>query len=72
MLLLLSCGVLELAAQRALRLDPKAHGIAALPLLASAVTNSVLLSVAWVAFKVGALSYPDFYQGCGFSGAVAF
>src|SRR5262249_6548602 len=59
-LVLLGSGVLELAAQRAIPLrrhaDP--HGIAALPALAAgAVTGGVLLSVAWVAFKVGALSY---------------
>ena len=64
-LVLLGCGVLELAAQRALSLrrHPDTHGIdtrgiMALPALAvGAVTGGVLLSVAWVAFKVGALSY---------------
>ncbi|MGE5136369.1 MAG: chromate efflux transporter [Gemmatimonadota bacterium] len=63
-LVLLGCGAAELAAQRALRrgTDAKAHAVAALPLLArtavtGAVTGGVLLSVAWVAIKVGGLSY---------------
>jgi chromate transporter len=70
-LLLLACGVIELIAQRAPRRQaaahsgsppgegkPPAHGIAAAALLAGgAVGGGVLLSVAWVAFKVGALSY---------------
>jgi chromate transporter len=62
-LVLLGSGTLELAAQRALPLRRHAgthgiHGIMALPALAAgAVTGGVLLSVAWVAFKVGALSY---------------
>jgi chromate transporter len=64
-LVLLGCGAGELAAQRALSLrrHPDTHGIdprgiMALPALAAgAVTGGVLLSVAWVAFKVGALSY---------------
>jgi chromate transporter len=59
-LVLLGSGVLELAAQRALPLRRHAdtQGIMALPALAAgAVTGGVLLSVAWVAFKVGALSY---------------
>jgi chromate transporter len=59
-LVLLGSGVLELAAQRAipLRRHDNTHGIAPLPALAvGAVTGGVLLSVAWVALKVGALSY---------------
>jgi chromate transporter len=57
-LVLLGCGVIELAAQHGSSQDTKAHGIAAAPLLAfGAITSGVLLSVAWVAFKVGALSY---------------
>jgi chromate transporter len=57
-LVLLGCGMVELAAQRAYRREAKAHGITAFPLLAGgAVTGGALLSVAWVAFKVGALSY---------------
>ena len=62
-LVLLACGVIELAAQRP-RHHPAAgqgggpRSILALPLLAgAAITGGVLLSVAWVALKVGALSY---------------
>jgi chromate transporter len=57
-LVLVACGVLELTAQHAIRHDTKTQGITAFPLLAAgAITGGVLLSVAWVAFKVGALSY---------------
>ena len=57
-LVLLACGVIELSAQRAVRREPKAHGILVFPLLAAGtITGGVLASVAWVAFKVGALSY---------------
>ena len=64
-LLLLACGVTELVAQRAGRGGSeasqdasRAHGGTVVALLAGgAVTGGVLLSVAWVAFKVGALSY---------------
>ena len=63
-LVLLGCGAAELAAQRALRrgTGAKAHAVAAFPPLARAavtgtVTGGVLLSVAWVAVKVGGLSY---------------
>lgn len=57
-LVLLGCGAIELAAQGALRRGPRAHGVTAFPLLATgALTGGVLLSVAWVAFKVGGLSY---------------
>jgi chromate transporter len=57
-LVLLGCGVIELTAQRAARPGTGANGLAAFPLLATgAVTGGVLLSVGWVAFKVGALSY---------------
>jgi chromate transporter len=58
-LVLLGCGLIELA----LRLTGRRHdgelpGLAAGPLLAAgAIGSGVLLSVAWVAFKVGALSY---------------
>lgn len=62
-LVLLGCGVIELAAQRP-RHDVAAgrgggpRGVIALPVLAAgAITGGVLLSVAWVAVKVGALSY---------------
>jgi chromate transporter len=69
-LLLLACGVIELIVQRVPRRQaparsggpgqtkPPAHGITAAALLAGgAIGGGVLLSVAWVAFKVGALSY---------------
>jgi chromate transporter len=59
-LVLLGCGLIELTvqltAQRRDRTRPP--GIVAAPLLAAgALGGGVLLSVAWVAFKVGALSY---------------
>jgi chromate transporter len=59
-LVLLGCGLIELAAQFAGRPrdDTKAAGVAMLPMLtAGALGGGVLLSVAWVAFKVGALSW---------------
>ena len=62
-LVLLGCGMIELATQRPRRhpatgQDAGPRGIIALPVLAAgAITGGVLLSVAWVAFKVGALSY---------------
>jgi chromate transporter len=62
-LVLLACGVVELAARRPRRppaggRDGGSRGAIALPVLAAgAITGGVLLSVAWVAFKVGALSY---------------
>ena len=55
--------MIELAARRprhdaAAGRDGGPRGITALPVLAAgAITGGVLLSVAWVAFKVGALSY---------------
>jgi chromate transporter len=59
-LVLLGCGLTELIVQ----LTPghgggaKLPGVAVAPLLAAgAIGSGVLLSVAWVAFKVGALSY---------------
>jgi chromate transporter len=62
-LVLLGCGVVELVARRPYR-DATVHqdgglrGFIALPVLAGgAITGGVLASVAWVAFKVGALSY---------------
>jgi chromate transporter len=58
-LVLLACGLIELTAQHAAHRggqDPQA--IAAAPVLAmTAISGGLLLSVAWVAFKVGALSY---------------
>jgi chromate transporter len=62
-LVLLACGMVELTARRprrppAVRPDGRPQGVIALPVLAAgAITGGVLASVAWVAFKVGALSY---------------
>jgi chromate transporter len=62
-LVLLGCGVIELAARRPRPVpaggrDGGPRGIIALPVLAAgAITGGVLASVAWVAVKVGALSY---------------
>jgi chromate transporter len=58
-LVLLGCGLTELAIELAAR-RPGAQlpGVAMAPILAAgALGSGVLLSVAWVAFKVGALSY---------------
>jgi chromate transporter len=57
-LVLLGCGAVELAAQRSHRDSGGAAGLAPVPLLAAgAIGGGVTLSLAWVAFKVGALSY---------------
>jgi chromate transporter len=59
-LVLLACGLIELAAQLAASRphDTKVRGMATAPMLAvNALGGGVLLSVAWVAFKVGALSW---------------
>ena len=59
-LVLLGCGLIELTAQLTARRHDSTRlpGIAVAPLLAAgAISSGVLLSVAWVAFKVGALSY---------------
>jgi chromate transporter len=57
-LVLLGCGAVELAAQRPRRDGAAAAGVAPVPLLAvGAIGGGVMLSLAWVAFKVGALSY---------------
>jgi len=59
-LVLLGCGLIELTIQLAAGHGEGArpHGMAAVPVLAAgAIGSGVLLSVAWVAFKVGALSY---------------
>jgi chromate transporter len=57
-LVLLGCGAVELAAQHAHRTGHSAAGIAPVPLLAAgAIGGGLTLSLAWVAFKVGALSY---------------
>jgi len=59
-LVLLGCGLIELAIQLTARrhAGTELPGLATAPLLAAgALGGGVLLSVAWVAFKVGALSY---------------
>ena len=57
-LVLLGCGAAELAAQRPRRAGAGTAGVAPIPLLAAgAIGGGVALSLAWVAFKVGALSY---------------
>jgi chromate transporter len=59
-LVLLACGAIELAIRSGAGRPAasKVQGLAAAPaLVAGAVTGGVLVSVAWVAVKVGALSY---------------
>ena len=59
-LVLLGCGLIELTIQLAAgrRDGTRPQGMTAVPVLAAgAIGSGVLLSVAWVAFKVGALSY---------------
>jgi chromate transporter len=57
-LVLLACGAVELAAQGGLRSGAGLAGIVPVPLLAAgSVATGGLLSLVWVAFKVGALSY---------------
>jgi chromate transporter len=59
-LVLLGCGLIELIVQLTAgrRDNAKLSGIVVAPILAAgALGSGVLLSVAWVAFKVGALSY---------------
>ena len=57
-LVLLACGAIELGAQRAARAGGHARALApAPPLAALVVGGGGLASLAWVAFKVGALSY---------------
>jgi chromate transporter len=59
-LVLLGCGLIELATQLAAtrRDSGKTRSLMAAPILAAGtISGGVLLSVAWVAFKVGALSY---------------
>ncbi len=56
-LLLIACGVAETVAQRVL-ISPERRTLPGVPLIAAAgFGGGVLLSVAWVAIKVGALSY---------------
>ena len=57
---LLGCGAIELAVQRTRQDGVPAAGIAPVPLpvlAAGTIGGGVALSLAWVAFKVGALSY---------------
>jgi chromate transporter len=55
---LLCCGIVELLAQRVRRHGTRAAGVMPLPLLAATgLGGGVLLSLSWVALKVGALSY---------------
>jgi chromate transporter len=58
-LVLLGCGLIELTVELAARGDAeRLRGVLAAPAVAAGVIGGgVLLSVAWVAFKVGALSY---------------
>jgi chromate transporter len=51
-LVLLACGAVELAAQQ-----PRARTLTVAPFATALVGDGGLLSLAWVAFKVGALSY---------------
>jgi chromate transporter len=59
-LVLLGCGLIEFTVQVTVsrRGSAQLPGVAVAPILAAgAISSGVLLSVAWVAFKVGALSY---------------
>jgi chromate transporter len=57
-LVLLGCGLLELAINHMNRGDDPVRGLLPMPLLvATATATGGLLSLVWVAFKVGALSY---------------
>jgi chromate transporter len=57
-LVLVACGLVEVLAQLSPRIRHPRRAVPGLPVLASAgIGGGVLLSVAWVAFKVGALSY---------------
>jgi chromate transporter len=57
-LVLIGCGLIELAVRRAGGADGSAAGLAPLPLLAAAVAaGGGTLALAWTALKVGALSY---------------
>jgi chromate transporter len=59
-LVLLACGLIELAARQVPRAAPPVRSVVAVPVLAAAAgvaAGGVLVSVIWEAFKVGALSY---------------
>jgi chromate transporter len=51
-LVLLACGAVELGAQH-----PRGHALTVAPVAVAVLGGGGLLSLAWVAFKVGALSY---------------
>ena len=54
---LLACGLIEIVARRAISPSARTLAIAPLPLVAGVVGSGALVSLCWVAFKVGALSY---------------
>jgi chromate transporter len=54
---LLGCGVIEVALRRARSAGAGVVGVHSWPLLAAGAASGGLLALAWVAFKVGALSY---------------
>jgi chromate transporter len=56
-LVLLGCGLLEVGLRRLGRHGPAAVGIVPIPLLAAPAAGGGLFALAWVAIKVGALSY---------------
>jgi chromate transporter len=57
-LVLLGCGVIEMASRQLRRDTPGSAAIAPVPMLAiGALSAGTLASLIWVAFKVGALSY---------------
>ena len=56
-LVLLGCGLIELTIRAPTPPGHHGRGVAALPLATVTAGASALLSVAWVGFKVGALSY---------------
>jgi chromate transporter len=57
-LVLLACGLVELLVQRAKRSEPGTNVFTPFPfLVVGSFGGGILVSLAWVAFKVGALSY---------------
>jgi len=56
-LVLLGCGLAEVAARESRRRHPAAGALAFVPSLAVTAASGGLAALAWVAFKVGALSY---------------
>ena len=57
MLVLLACGAVEVMAQRPGATGAAMHSFVPVPLLSAAVVGGGVLSLAWMALKVGALSY---------------